>query len=67
MSAGVECAEGLIVFGGLGTLLGLGIDAAGGGKGLVVYRAPGASGHTRLSLAPVITPRAKSVAVAFSF
>jgi hypothetical protein len=32
-----------------------------------IFRAPGASGSTRLSLAPVITPRTKSVAVAFSF
>jgi hypothetical protein len=70
VSAGVECAEGFIVFGGLGTLLGLVIDAAAPGKGLVVYRAPGASGapgHARLSIAPVITPRTKGVALSFSF
>ena len=70
VSAGAECAEGLIVFGGLGTLLGLVIDAAVPGKGLVVYRAPGASGapgHARLSIAPVITPRTKGVALSISF
>jgi hypothetical protein len=32
-----------------------------------IYRAPGASGSARLSLAPVIAPRTKGVAVAFSF
>jgi len=70
VSAGVECAEGFIVFGGLGTLLGLVIDAAVPGKGLVVYRASGASGvpgHARLSLAPVITPRTKGVVLSISF
>jgi len=70
VNAGVECAEGFIVFGGLGTLLGLVIDAAVPGKGLVVYRAPGASGapgHARLSIAPLITPRTKGVALSYSF
>jgi hypothetical protein len=32
-----------------------------------IYHAPGASGSARLSLAPVIAPRTKGVAVAFSF
>jgi hypothetical protein len=32
-----------------------------------VYRAPGAPGSARLSIAPVITPRTKGVAVAISF
>jgi hypothetical protein len=36
------------------------------GKKLVAYRAP-SSVQARLSLAPVITPRTKGVAVAFSF
>jgi len=70
VSAGAECAEGFIVFGGLGTLLGLVIDAAVVGKGLVVYRAPGASGapgRARLSVAPVIMPRTKGVALSISF
>ena len=32
-----------------------------------LYRAPGASGSARLSLAPVITPRTKGVALSYSF
>jgi len=67
VSAGVECFEGTVVFAGLGTLFGLFIDAASPGKGAVVYRAPGAPGHARLSIAPVITPRAKGAAVSFTF
>lgn len=67
VSAGTECAEGLIAFGGLGTLLGLGLDAAIPGKMRVVYRAPGAPGDARLFVAPVLTPRMKGVAVSFAF
>lgn len=70
ISAGVECAEGLIVFGGLGTLIGLAVDAASPGKGAVLYRAPGAAGspgYARLSVAPMITPRAKGIALALRF
>jgi hypothetical protein len=37
------------------------------GRKQVVYRAPGASGNARLSLAPVVTPRTKGVAVSFAF
>jgi hypothetical protein len=65
--ASVECAEGTIVFGGLGTLIGLGIDAALPGKMRVAYRAAGAGGHARLSIAPVITSRTRAVAVSFTF
>jgi hypothetical protein len=32
-----------------------------------IYRAPGASGSARLSLAPVVTPRTKGIAVSFAF
>lgn len=70
-SVGVECLEGTVVFGSIGALIGLAIDA-GHGKKLTVYRAPstsepGGPGHARLSIAPVITPRRKGVAVSISF
>ena len=66
---GVECAEGLVVFGGLGTLLGLGIDAAIPGRMRVVYRAPGSGGaaSARFSIAPFVTSRTKGVALAVTF
>ena len=69
ISPGVECFEGAVVFGGIGTLFGLFIDASSPGKMRVAYSAPGAAGppHARLSIAPMITPRTKGVAVAFSF
>jgi hypothetical protein len=60
---------------GLGALLGAGMGAGVGAAVRAalpagrkeVYRAPGASGSASLSLAPVITPRTKGVAVAYSF
>ena len=63
------CAAGGAVLGaGAGAGVGVGIDAARGGKKVLVYRAPGASGSARLSLAPVlITPHTKGLAVAYSF
>jgi hypothetical protein len=53
--------------GGMG--IGALIDGAIKGPKLVVYRAPGSSGapHARLSIAPVIAPRAKGVAISFVF
>jgi hypothetical protein len=71
MSVGVECLEGTVVFGSIGALIGLAIDA-GHGKKVTIYRAPstpgtGGSSHARLSIAPVLTPRTKGVVVAFSF
>ena len=69
ISPGVECFEGAVVFGGLGTLFGLAIDTANPGKGRVAYRAPGSPGaaSARLSIVPVVTPRAKGVAASFAF
>ena len=55
------------VFGGLGAGVGAIIGAVIPGQTLVVYRAPGAPLSTRVSLAPVITPRTKGVAVSFAF
>jgi len=56
-----------LMIAGAGTGIGVGVDALIPGRRQVVYRAPGASGSARLSLAPMITPRTKGVAVAFSF
>ena len=67
-----ECDDGpVIAVVWLGAAAGAGIgaliDAARGGKKVLTYRAPGALSSARLSIAPVITPRTKGVAVAFSF
>jgi hypothetical protein len=57
----------VLLFGGAGVGIGVAIDAARGGKKVLAYRAPGASGSARLSIAPVITPRTKGVALSYSF
>jgi hypothetical protein len=63
------CALAAAVYAGIGAGIGVGIDAMIPGKKLVAYRAPGAAGRpqARLSFAPVITPRAKGVALSFAF
>jgi hypothetical protein len=63
------CFLAAIVYGGIGAAIGLGIDVMIPGKKLVAYRAPGSTGSSqaRLSVAPFVTPRAKGLAVAFSF
>ena len=57
------------VYAGIGSAIGVGIDAMMPGKKLVAYRAPASTGSApaRLSLAPFITPRAKGVALSFAF
>jgi hypothetical protein len=55
------------VYGGLGAAVGAGIDALIPGKKRVVYRAPDGTAGTRVTLAPVVTPRAKGIAVSFTF
>jgi hypothetical protein len=58
-----------------GAALGVGIGAGAGAiigaflpsKWQDVYRAPGASGSARVSIAPMITTRAKGVVLSFSF
>jgi len=66
-------AAGAVLLGALGAGLGAGVGALLPGRKQVVYRAPGAGGAThdgtgaRLSIAPVMTPRAKGVAVRVSF
>ena len=63
------CALAAGIYGGAGAAIGVGIDALIPGKKIVAYRAPGSSGapSARVSFAPVITPRARGVAVLFSF
>jgi hypothetical protein len=63
------CALAAGIYGGAGAAIGVGIDALIPGKKIVAYRAPGPAGapSARVSFAPVITPRAKGVAVSFSF
>jgi hypothetical protein len=62
---GEEAMGGYLVPGigaGIGTLVGAFVTRTHD-----VYRAPGASGSARLSLAPVITPHTMGAAVSFSF
>ena len=66
------CVLAALVYGGIGTGIGVGIDALIPGKKLVAYRAPGTPGssesrHARFSIAPLVTPRAKGAAVSFAF
>ncbi len=58
---------GSLIYGGIGAGIGAGVDAAIPGRRQIVYRAGTASPSAHLALAPVITPRTKGVAVAFSF
>jgi hypothetical protein len=71
-----SCSTGDCMSGpGVGFLFGAGFGAGIGAAMRAVlpagrkevYRAPGASGSARLSLAPVITPRTKGVALSYSF
>ena len=63
------CAVAVAFYAGAGAGLGVVIDAMIPGKKLVAYRAPGSAvpSRARLSIAPVVTPRAKGLALAFSF
>jgi hypothetical protein len=63
------CAAAAAVYGGIGAGIGVGIDALIPGKKVLAYRAPAsvADPPARLSIAPVVTPRAKGVAVSFAF
>lgn len=69
IDAGVECAEGLTVFPGLGALIGLAVDAAIPGKMRVIYQASSSDGApgARLLVAPLVSSRVKGVAVSFRF
>jgi hypothetical protein len=58
-----------IYFGLVGIAIGSEVDGAMTAPRFAAYRAPGALGSApvRLSFAPVITPRAKGVAISFAF
>jgi hypothetical protein len=63
---GWEIGLGAGACGGIGAGVGAAVRAALPARRKEVYRAPGASGGARLSVAPVITPRTKGVAVSFA-
>ena len=66
----VGCVAGMLgSVGAIGAGVGALVDAMIPGKKQAVYRAPGAAGATsaRFSVAPLITPRRKGVAVSISF
>lgn len=52
---------------GVGLAVGAGFAWHAAGPKRVIYRAPGASPAARVSVAPVLTPRHKAVAVSFTF
>jgi len=55
-----------LILGGIGAGVGIGIAALVPRKEFVVYRAPG-SNPVRVSLAPVVAPRARGIALRFVF
>ena len=66
--AGAGMATGLAIVGAAaGAGIGAGVDAAIKGPRLVIYRGAGTRSAARFSLAPVITPRHRGVAVSFAF
>ena len=52
---------------GMGLAVGAVFASHAAGPKRVIYRAPGASPGARVSVAPVVTPRHKAVAVSFTF
>ena len=69
IDARVECAEGFIVFPGLGALIGLAVDAVIPGKMRVVYQAPLSqeASPAKLMIVPLFSSRVKGLAVSFAF
>jgi hypothetical protein len=63
------CPGYILLYPAMGMGIAVAIDALIPGKKILAYRAPGPAGGNaaRLSIAPVITPRAKGVAVSFAF
>jgi hypothetical protein len=66
-AGGIAVVAGVITAAGAG--VGVAVDAAIPGPKRVVYQAPsaGTASHSGISIVPVLTPRAKGVAVSFSF
>jgi hypothetical protein len=56
-----------LITGGIGAGVGVAVAALIPRKELVVYRAPGPSNPVRVSVAPVVAPRARGIAVRFVF
>jgi hypothetical protein len=69
IDAGVECAEGFLVFPALGALIGLAVDAVIPGKVRVVYQAPPSGGGSRagLTFVPLASPRVTGLAISIAF
>jgi hypothetical protein len=66
--ADAECvALGSLFFGGIGAGIGVGIDALIPAKKRTVYQVATSSSAARLTIAPVITPRRKCVALRVVF
>ena len=66
-AAGAVMLVGAAIGLGIGAGVGVGVGATRPAKWNEVYRAPAASGGVRLSITPMITPRAKGVVLSFSF
>lgn len=58
---------GAAVGAGIGAGLGWAIGAVKPGKKVIVYRAPESASGRRLSIAPVVAPHTKGLAVTYSF
>jgi hypothetical protein len=67
IDAAVECVEGLTVFPGVGTLIGLAVDALIPGKRRVVYQASEESARASRVVVPFVSSRLKGLAVSISF
>jgi hypothetical protein len=69
LDARVECAEGFTVYPALGTLIGLGVDAAIPGRVRVVYEVPGHefASHARVTVRPLFSSRKKGLALSLGF
>jgi hypothetical protein len=69
IDASVECAEGYTVFPGLGTLIGLTVDALIPGKKRVVFQspAPGDAARVRLHVTPLMGPRVRGLTLSLAF
>jgi hypothetical protein len=64
-----DAAVGAVIFGAIGAGIGVGIDALLPGRKILAYRGPAPSGRpsARLSITPVVMPRAKGAALSLAF
>ena len=56
-----------LILGGIGAGIGVGVAALIPRKEFVVYRAPGSSNPVRVSVAPMVAPRARGITLRFVF